>query len=308
MFAANGTYRSTEIYATIGNTDITAATDSDIHSVGSLARPRAYFPETISKYYGDIALLRLRTSSFSPLVALAYSPTFNSSDSFVIAGWGYTKNQSFTHSRLQWAQVPGVPYKKFKSWAQRYAERMGTEDPFKMETDHAAAGLDPGGLDSCIGDSGGPLILGGRTYYPNSRVKTDTQVGIMSYGLTQKCGGSPGFGFYTKVGYWRRWIEDTLSLFNWRGHNPPSRQNSVKYSTCFTGIEVRKIKNVKGMGVCCEYCRANALCAAWTWVPKTLECRMESDNGLQESEGECVSGLMTTVTTNEQGVASDVSP
>lgn len=308
VFNANGTYRSAEMYATIGMNDITDATDSEIHSVGSIARPRAYSPEILSNYYGDIALLRLRTSSFSPQVALAYSPSFNSSDTFVIAGWGYTEQQAFMHSQLQWAEVPGVPYAKFKKWAQKYSERVGTKNPYKMEEDHAAAGLDPNGLDSCIGDSGGPLILGGPTFYVKSRVKADTQVGVTSYGLTQKCGGSPAIGFYTKVGYWRRWIEDTLSLMNWRGHNPPSRQNSVKYNTCFTGVDLRKIPKVKGAGVCCDYCRANPSCAAWTWVPKTLECKLESNIGWQESEGECVSGLVTTVKTEEQGVASAIPP
>ena len=291
------------MYVTIGINDVTLANESTIYTVFCLARPLAYSPDVSGTFFADVALLRLRNASFNPTASLAFSPNFNSSDSFVIAGWGHTEKQAFMHSQLRWASVPGIPYAKYRKWAQKYSEKLGTKSPFKMEVDHAAAGLDPDGLDSCVGDSGGPLILGGSNY-AGSRIKRDMQVGIVSYGLTEKCGGSPGIGFYTKVGYWRRWIDDTLSLMNWRGYDTPSRQNTVQYKTCFNGTDIQQFPKVKAAGVCCEYCRKNSACAAWTWVAKDQICKLESDIGWQENVGECISGVMVTASIDDNtGVA-----
>ena len=61
------------------------------------------------------------------------------------------------------------------------------------------------GLDSCTGDSGGPLQSPG---IYNNDVRF-IQYGVVSFGLTS-C-GSPGFpGVYTKVSYFMDWILNTI--------------------------------------------------------------------------------------------------
>lgn len=292
VFSANGTYRSAEIYAIIGTADVSKATAENVLAVGSLARPKAYAPATSSGRYGDIALLLLRKPSKTPKIALTSSKYFNSSDLFVVAGWGQTAPGSATATRLRWARLPGVSSKQFQRWAELYADPEEGQKPFKIEKDHVAVGLSPApALDSCRGDSGGPLLLGGPSY-PDSRMRQDVQVGIVSYGLTRVCGGNPAIGFYTKVGYWRRWIDDTLSLNNWREYSTPARQIvNVKYGVCFNGADLTR-KVTKAAGACGEVCRKSSRCAAWTWNSVSKSCRLKTSKGWTTTKGTCISGAM----------------
>lgn len=61
-------------------------------------------------------------------------------------------------------------------------------------------------MDSCLGDSGGPLQAPG--IYFNGRVKY-IQYGIVSFGL-KSCGTAGVPGVYTNVTYYMDWILDTL--------------------------------------------------------------------------------------------------
>jgi hypothetical protein len=293
VFTANGTTRSIEIYAIIGAADVATATTDNIVSVGGLARPKAYAPASITGRYGDIALLLLRFPSRKPKVALASTKTFNSSDLFVVAGWGQTGPGHTTTTRLRWARLPGVSSKAFQRWAAVNSDPELGQRPFKIEEDHVAVGLaaQPA-LDSCVGDSGGPLLLGGPNY-SGSRLRQDVQVGIVSYGLTRVCGGSPAIGFYTKVGFWRTWIDDTLSLNNWREYSTPTRQIvNVKYDMCFNGADLAK-SVTKAAGACGEVCRLNSNCAAWSWNIQTKYCRLKATSGRWTmTKGTCISASM----------------
>lgn len=62
--------------------------------------------------------------------------------------------------------------------------------------------------DSCGGDSGGPFVL----RLPDDRSETTFSyylMGIISYG--PPCGGTDGFGFYTKVSVYLRWINEKIA-------------------------------------------------------------------------------------------------
>ncbi len=62
--------------------------------------------------------------------------------------------------------------------------------------------------DACGGDSGGPFVL----RLPDDRSETTFSyylMGIISYG--PPCGGTDGFGFYTKVSVYLRWINEKIA-------------------------------------------------------------------------------------------------
>ena len=57
-----------------------------------------------------------------------------------------------------------------------------------------AAYFGKGGIDSCSGDSGGPIAISGRL------------AGIVSYGLS--CGTPFYPGVYSEIAYYRKWIDE----------------------------------------------------------------------------------------------------
>lgn len=199
---------------------------------------------------------------------------------FITAGWGTTETQQDAKTLL-WTTVPGL------SRQQALASGLVSN----LEKDHIAAGLGSDGHDSCEGDSGGPLFIPGPEF-PNSTVSQDIQVGIVGYGPSGKC-GSENLGLYTSVGYWYTWIQDTMSYENMGGVAPPSRKSTgVKYSTCITGRPVGGAAQVtKTGGLCCEACRSNTACTAWSWSTSTNLCSLKG-SGWKAASGACVSGQM----------------
>ncbi|XP_068244022.1 phenoloxidase-activating factor 1-like [Palaemon carinicauda] len=108
----------------------------------------------------------------------------------VVTGWGMTENGT-TSDRLLQVIVP-------------YVEKIDCNTTFSgtiFEEQLCMGG--ERGKDSCGGDSGGPLILGGPSGPPY------LQVGVVSYGSTS-CGLQSVPGIYTDVTFYRDWIEETL--------------------------------------------------------------------------------------------------
>ena len=67
-----------------------------------------------------------------------------------------------------------------------------------IEDDHFAAGLGSGAMDTCVGDSGGPVLS-----------KSGELVGIVSYGYTP-CGDPNPVNFFTDATQYRAWSGTTL--------------------------------------------------------------------------------------------------
>ena len=101
--------------------------------------------------------------------------------------------------------MPSLTRAHANRFASNYYAKRG--EPWRgLEKAPIAAGLGADLADACVGDAGGPLL--------NS---DGTQVGLGSYGLVQECGTEVNIGFYTSVGFWRTWIDNTLSFNNLAG-------------------------------------------------------------------------------------------
>nr|KAG5714671.1 hypothetical protein BaRGS_000159 [Batillaria attramentaria] len=114
-----------------------------------------------------------------------------------ILGWGKTRNTHlFGAETLHEAQVPLVNRKR----CQKVFD-------YHINKTQVCAGYRKGGIDSCAGDSGGPLLCPKTT----GGVTRWHLTGITSYG--EGCGRRGKYGIYTKVASYLDWIKDTIDSF-----------------------------------------------------------------------------------------------
>lgn len=147
--------------------------------------------------YDDIALLELATEVHEPAIELFAGDIESKSGEFAtIIGWGATeygvggKEVTFP-DELHQANVPLV-------------SRAQCNDPESYNgliiDRQVCAGFMEGGVDTCVGDSGGPLLVneGGRLQ----------QAGVVSYGWG--CAESKFYGIYTNVAKYQMWISQYI--------------------------------------------------------------------------------------------------
>lgn len=146
-------------------------------------------------FYNDISLLRLNSSlTFNEYVQPAPMPEQmqESTGDAVVSGWGYTKEGGDLSDILQKVTVPIVSDEECRAVYGYY--RSG--HPPHVYDSMICAGT--AGLDSCSGDSGGPMTCtsGDSTYL----------CGIVSWG---KGCARPGYpGVYTEVSNFIDWIHE----------------------------------------------------------------------------------------------------
>jgi len=147
----------------------------------------------------DIALLRLaQTIVYNdfikpiclPIESNLRSATFLNT-AMDIAGWGVTESNAASNRK----QKATVDIASFQTCRRQYSNARITLNANQL----CAGGKE--GVDSCKGDSGGPLM-----HRENRRIYL---VGIVSIGRTQ-CGVRDWPGVYTKVGNYIDWIEDSM--------------------------------------------------------------------------------------------------
>ena len=147
----------------------------------------------------DIALIELATNTSQTAAVSLYGDDAGALVGFnaTVAGWGATDYTDETNpvfpDELRHAVVPIVS-RDICNAPVSYAGNI---------TDmQICAGLAQGGIDSCIGDSGGPLLT--------SIDGVTAQVGIVSYGLG--CAEPLYYGVYTNVGKYVDWIRQYTSV------------------------------------------------------------------------------------------------
>jgi secreted trypsin-like serine protease len=238
--------------------------------------------------YGDVSIVELTKavpSSVGKPVTLASSATSLAGvTSLTLIGWG----QLETGKMPDFLYYASLPYNPQKCMA-IYNDLFKGDGP--IEKDHICTG---GGTDplaqSCGGDSGGPTVLQRPGKHP-------VQIAITSYGYgsDKNCGKIAGenINVDTSVAYWRSFIEDILSYNNLHGATPPVRMNNIVYDTCYyqsSGVSVLKKVKMKDGYKCCDACRENTACKAWTHVAGSNVCYLLSGKGKGTKSKSCTSG------------------
>jgi len=146
----------------------------------------------------DIALLELGSAINAPVVNLFAGDTadYYGVSSYIV-GWGATQfideSNATYPSQAQEAEVPLVPLAQCNS-----------SESYRGLITHRqiCAGFVEGGIDACMGDSGGPLFI----------IEDDVvlQMGITSIG--NGCALANFFGIYTSVSHLLPWLSDYIDV------------------------------------------------------------------------------------------------
>ncbi|KFO78143.1 Enteropeptidase, partial [Cuculus canorus] len=107
-----------------------------------------------------------------------------------IAGWGGITNGDCSSNILQEAEVPLISNEKCQQWMPEYS----------ITENMICAGYEMGGVDSCKGDSGGPL-----TYEDGNKW---VLVGVTSFG--SPCALPKRPGVYVRVSMFVDWIKNII--------------------------------------------------------------------------------------------------
>lgn len=146
----------------------------------------------------DIALLELATAVEAPPAKLfvGESEEYTGTMGFV-AGWGATEyfdeNNATYPTRLQDASVPLV---SLATCNEPVSYQNG------VTSRQMCAGFKEGMIDTCVGDSGGPLYI--------IEDGIELQVGITSFG--NGCGLPNYYGIYTNVSHFIPWLGDYIEV------------------------------------------------------------------------------------------------
>lgn len=152
-----------------------------------------YDRETVDN---DVALLRLKAPlKLTKYVATACLPSkkdiLKEDDMGYILGWGKKKNSAiFGTDVLHQAMVPIANISDCRS----------VYEDYYISNNMMCAGYRTGRVDSCAGDSGGPLLFQRRNRW--------FIFGITSFG--EGCGRKGKYGIYSKVTNFVKWIRRTI--------------------------------------------------------------------------------------------------
>ncbi len=199
-------YQPGELNVIVGKRDLLGPlTEGELHEVESLVVHEAFVGDDPAGVPNDIALIKLATPSnvepisLSPAMTSAISTLRQAPGTIAtITGWGATvflpgSGAGEFPSILQQAQVPVVSNQECSTL---YAAGNVTI----LDSQLCAGVVPAGGIDSCSGDSGGPLFLaegGGFVQY-----------GVTSFGIDCADGEFPGV--YTRVSSFLDWIAENM--------------------------------------------------------------------------------------------------
>lgn len=157
------------------------------------------YRSTFAAEYSDLALLKLSQSSAATPLALFTDTTGNFADSgnnATAMGWGLlTETGVFPNDFPPDLQEVDLPIVSESLCQLAYGTGV-------INDLHLCAGLTSGGVDTCKGDSGGPLIV--------ENNNTAYLAGITSFGVG--CARPGFFGVYTRVSQFADWVKSTASI------------------------------------------------------------------------------------------------
>ena len=211
----------------------------------------------------DISLLWFDKPSEVEPVKIATKSTFPSTQKFMVAGWGYTRpdDSSSLSDVLKTAVVPYVPIIDCSSV---YGSQVWGGN--------ICAGADPANFaDTCAGDSGGPLIMNTTETGADGAVEwTQRLAGVTSYG--ESCANKYP-GVYTNVPFQSAWLDETITLQNAGGLEPPRIWCSSHVGHRYTGTKSTTLQKIANAGQCCNACKVNGTtCRSWSWHKQSKQC------------------------------------
>ncbi len=216
MVNENSTFLPSEISILAGTTDLKSPV-TNLTAVSQVIVHQGYRGVVFGD---DIALLQLAEPAPAPAIAMNTAVLTANENSFVV-GWGSKTDISADGSGtfpsiLQSARVP-------IQLATECAALPGQYRFVNAET-QICAGFAQGGVDSCSGDSGGPL-------YNVTKDGSMRLAGITSWGDGCAIANQPGI--YTDVAAYKNWIDDMIwNTSSTRIQNPSglSDDNSLRSS------------------------------------------------------------------------------
>src|SRR5262245_3279344 len=137
----------------------------------------------------DIALVKVSASTSGRTIRLAVATEpLREMQWLEVTGWGALSEGGSASPKLQKVQVPFV--------SNATCNKPGAYHDH-IKPGMMCAGSRDGGIDACQGDSGGPLV---------KRTESGpVLVGVVSFG--EGCARKLKYGVYTRVSYYRSWIE-----------------------------------------------------------------------------------------------------
>ena len=206
LFGGRGTFGPADVRVVPGTNDL-GAEPVDERVVTNLFVHPAY-DDRSPDGYDDVALIELAHPLDVPAVALFDGDVGAlGAARGVIVGWGATAFvdpwQASYPDVLQHAVVPLV--------SREICNAPGSYDGY-VGDGQLCAGYPEGGVDSCIGDSGGPLFVD-----TGERIE---QVGVVSGG--RDCAQPLFYGIYSSVAAYRSWIGQYVELAPPSGEGDPS--------------------------------------------------------------------------------------
>lgn len=159
------------------------------------------------RYLNDIALIKLQhradtsDSAVKPICLPITQQLLRSNpQKYVVTGWGTTE-QGIKSEKLLKATVAAYPRDRCQEAMSRLSKRVQITDA------HFCAGGEGNNVDTCSGDSGGPIQVASNF---NGDVRT-VQYGIVSFGQSS-CGNSGLYpGVYTNLRHFLVWVLDNIS-------------------------------------------------------------------------------------------------
>jgi secreted trypsin-like serine protease len=186
-----------KIDVVIGRHDLFFGTDGERIGVADIYRHPGYNRITLAN---DIALLRLeRPAALGSPIALATpanASLFEPGDLATVIGWGATREPAPAPTYPYALHEVDVPIVSDADCAAAYGS------DFILPDQICAGDLADGGVDSCYGDSGGPLFV-------DSVGGTYLQVGIVSTGNDCALPGYPGI--YTRTATYAGWVAGVMA-------------------------------------------------------------------------------------------------
>lgn len=156
----------------------------------------------VDRFVSDIALIELEsplTADTVRLPGLTFDEfLYNEGVESTALGWGTLENDpnlSFPNT-LRQVSLPVVSNELCQSvWG----------DVASIKDTMLCAGPKEGGKDTCVGDSGGPIVT-----KHNSKSGEWTQIGVTSFGAADACAAPDNYGVYTRVSRYSVWISQNV--------------------------------------------------------------------------------------------------